>query len=36
MKKMMGNLSRLGLGGLMKGKGGGGLGGLGDLFKMMK
>jgi len=33
MKKMMGNLSRLGLGGLMKGKGGGGLG---DLFKMMK
>ncbi|MFM1847102.1 MAG: hypothetical protein RL417_576, partial [Pseudomonadota bacterium] len=33
MKKMMGNLSRMGLGGLMKGMGGGGLG---SLFKMMK
>jgi signal recognition particle subunit SRP54 len=33
MKKMMGNLSRMGLGGMMKGMGGGGLG---NLLKMMK
>lgn len=33
MKKMMGNLSRMGLGGVMKGMGGGGLG---NLLKMMK